>query len=67
MSMKGFVTVHWDRLEGGYQKQFDVDADGKVTTRDVRSKWNTLVSFLTRNIQFKSTFVIGLYAGVRYG
>lgn len=61
------MTVHWDRMESSYQRQLDVDKDGKVTHRDVRSRWKGVVSFLTQNIQFKSTFLIGLYAGIRYG
>ena len=67
MSFKGFITVHWDRLEGGYKRQLNVDEDGRVTHKDVRTKWNSLVGILTHNIQFKSTFLVGLYTGIRYG
>ncbi|KAG0177095.1 hypothetical protein DFQ29_005231 [Apophysomyces sp. BC1021] len=67
MSSKGYITVHWDRLEGGYREQLDVDKDGRVTRRDIHSKWQALVGFLTNNLQFKSTFLVGLYAGMRYG
>ncbi|KAI9492189.1 FUN14 family-domain-containing protein [Zychaea mexicana] len=67
LSFKGLITVHWDRLEGGYQRQLDVDKDGRVTHKDVRTKWNGFVGILTHNIQFKSTFMIGLYTGIRYG
>ena len=28
MSAKGYVTVHWDRMQAGYNKQLDVDKDG---------------------------------------
>ncbi|KAI7884363.1 hypothetical protein K492DRAFT_221799 [Lichtheimia hyalospora FSU 10163] len=62
-----YITVHWDRLEGGYQRRLDVDKDGRVTHRDIRSHWDRFVGFLTHNIQFKSTFLVGLYTGIRYG
>ncbi|KAI9246921.1 FUN14 family-domain-containing protein [Phascolomyces articulosus] len=67
MSAKGYVTVHWDRMQAGYNKQMDVDQDGRVTVRDVQSKWRKFVDLLTKNIQFKSTFLVGLYAGIRFG
>jgi uncharacterized membrane protein (Fun14 family) len=67
MSFKGFITVHWDRIEGSYTNTLDVDKDGKVTTKDLHRKWNTFIGILTHNIQFKSTFLAGFYAGIRYG
>ena len=67
MSFKGFITVNWDRMESGYNRKLDVDKDGKVTVKDVRKRWNTFVGFLTHGIQFKSTFLVGLYTGLRYG
>ncbi|CAO3692248.1 hypothetical protein G6F70_000395 [Rhizopus microsporus] len=67
LAQEGYVTIHWDRLEGRYNKTLDVDKDGRVTAKDLRSKWQKFVDFLTNNIQFKSTFLIGLYAGIRYG
>ncbi|KAI7856132.1 FUN14 family-domain-containing protein [Circinella umbellata] len=67
MSAKGYVTVHWDRMQAGYNKQLDVDKDGRVTVRDVQSKWRKFIDLLTKNIQFKSTFLVGLYAGIRFG
>lgn len=67
MAQQGYITVHWDRLEGGYKKALDVDKDGKVSTRDLQSKWQKFINILTSNIQFKSTFLVGFYAGMRYG
>lgn len=67
MSLNGYVTVHWDRMSSGYAKGMGVGPDGKVTVRDVNSRWQKFVGFLTHNLQFKSTFLIGLYAGIRYG
>ncbi|KAM3585809.1 hypothetical protein VKS41_002353 [Umbelopsis sp. WA50703] len=67
-SSKGFVSVHWDRIENNWWKRgLDVDADGKVTKTDLKNKWNMVVGFLTQNLQFKSSFTAGLYAGIRYG
>ena len=51
MSAKGYVTVHWDRMQAGYNRQLDVDKDGRVTVRDVQSKWRKFVDLLTKNIQ----------------
>ncbi|KAI9342117.1 FUN14 family-domain-containing protein [Pilaira anomala] len=67
LSQQGYVTVHWDRLEGGYNKALDVDKDGKVTRRDLQSNWQKFINVLTNNIQFKSTFMVGFYVGMRYG
>ncbi|CEP12720.1 hypothetical protein [Parasitella parasitica] len=67
LSQQGYVTIHWDRLEGRYTSTLDVDKDGKISKRDLASKWQTFVNLLTNNIQFKSTFLIGFYAGIRYG
>ncbi|KAK4511476.1 uncharacterized protein ATC70_012691 [Mucor velutinosus] len=67
LSQQGYVTIHWDRLEGGYTNALDVDKDGKVSKRDLTSRWQKFVNFLTNNLQFKSTFLIGFYAGIRYG
>ncbi|GAA5805865.1 FUN14 family-domain-containing protein [Helicostylum pulchrum] len=67
LSQQGYVTVNWERLEGGYNKALDLDRDGKVSARDLQTKWQKFVNILTSNIQFKSTFLIGFYAGLRYG
>ncbi|KAL9560584.1 hypothetical protein PS6_000039 [Mucor atramentarius] len=67
LSQQGYVTIHWDRLEGGYTNALDLDKDGKVSKRDLTSRWQKFVNFLTNNLQFKSTFLIGFYAGIRYG
>ncbi|OBZ87840.1 FUN14 domain-containing protein 1 [Choanephora cucurbitarum] len=67
LSHEGYVTVHWDRLQGRYTNSLDLDKDGRVTRGDLNSTWQKFVNFLTNNIQFKSTFLIGFYAGLRYG
>ncbi|KAI8137669.1 FUN14 family-domain-containing protein [Fennellomyces sp. T-0311] len=67
MSHKGYITVHWDRMQAGYNRQFDDDGDGKVTHRDIQSKWRKALNLLTQNIQFKSAFLAGFYVGIRVG
>ncbi|RUS19163.1 FUN14 family-domain-containing protein [Endogone sp. FLAS-F59071] len=67
LSFKGLVTVHWDRMAWHYTNQLDKDKDGKVTASDLRTIMAALLDFLTANFQFKSTFVGGFYAGLRYG
>ncbi|CAO3624107.1 unnamed protein product [Cunninghamella blakesleeana] len=67
LSFNGFITIHWDRMEGNYNKQLGAGSDGKVTRQHVSKKWNAFVGFLTHNLQFKSTFMVGLYGGIRYG
>jgi hypothetical protein len=54
-------------MEHQYNQQLGVGQDGKGTTQALHSKWNEFVNFLTSNIQFKSTFLVGLYAGIHYG
>ncbi|KAI8060502.1 FUN14 family-domain-containing protein [Gongronella butleri] len=67
MSFNGYITVNWDRIEGRYNDGMGAGKDGRVTFKHVQKKWNSLVGFLTHNIQFKSTFLAGLYGGIRYG
>ncbi|KAI9019204.1 FUN14 family-domain-containing protein [Phycomyces nitens] len=67
LSYNGFITVNWDRIENSYKQKLDVDKDGRVTTRDLTSKWRKFINFLTYNLQFKTTFLAGFYAGIRYG
>jgi hypothetical protein len=59
--------VHWDAIENNWRGGLDADKDGRVTGHDLKRKWNTLTGFLTHNLQFKSSFMIGFYAGIRYG
>ncbi|CAO3701979.1 unnamed protein product [Rhizopus stolonifer] len=67
LSGEGYVTVNWDRFENRYTKVLDTDKDGKVSTKDIQSKWKKFINILTNNIQFKSTFLAGFYVGLRYG
>ncbi|KAI8997414.1 FUN14 family-domain-containing protein, partial [Pilobolus umbonatus] len=67
LSHEGYITVNWDRLEGRYTRTLDLDKDGVVTKKDINTRWNSFINLLTQNIQFKSTFLIGLYTGLRYG
>jgi uncharacterized membrane protein (Fun14 family) len=67
LSSEGYITVHWDRFERRYVNTLDLDKDGRVTTRDIQSKWQKFISILTNNIQFKSTFLAGFYVGIRFG
>ncbi|KAI9281467.1 FUN14 family-domain-containing protein [Sporodiniella umbellata] len=67
LSGEGYVTVNWSRFENKYTKTLDMDGDGKVTTKDLQSRWKRVMAVLTNNIQFKSTFLVGFYVGLRYG
>ncbi|KAG1549658.1 hypothetical protein G6F47_009635 [Rhizopus delemar] len=67
LSSEGYITVHWDRFERRYVNTLDLDKDGRVTTRDIQSKWQKFMNILTNNIQFKSTFLAGFYVGIRFG
>lgn len=67
LSFNGFITINWDRIEGDYNKKLGADSDGKVTRQHASKKWNAFVGFLTHNLQFKSTFMVGLFSGIRYG
>ena len=67
MSAKGYVTVHWDRMQAGYNRQLDEDKDGRVTVRDVQSKWRKFVDLLTKNIQVttkRKIFMISLLINI---
>ncbi|KAI8331045.1 FUN14 family-domain-containing protein [Chlamydoabsidia padenii] len=67
LSSKGYVTVNWNRMEHQYNRQLGIGKDGKGATSALHSKWDDFVGFLTSNIQFKSTFLLGLYGGIHYG
>jgi uncharacterized membrane protein (Fun14 family) len=54
-------------MEGKYKNTLDTTGDGRVTKTDLKSKWQVFMNMLTNNIQFKSTFLVGFYAGMRYG
>ncbi|KAI7863024.1 FUN14 family-domain-containing protein [Spinellus fusiger] len=66
LSYKGYISIHWDRLEGSYRQTLDVDGDGRVTRRDLVSTRDRLMGLLTHNLQFKSTFLAGFYIGIQY-
>ncbi|KAI8881350.1 FUN14-domain-containing protein [Backusella circina FSU 941] len=67
LSSKGYVNVDWRRMERGYQHQLDTDHDGKVTLHDLSVKRDSFMDILTRNVQFKSSFLVGFLVGARYG
>ncbi|KAI8577315.1 hypothetical protein K450DRAFT_252567 [Umbelopsis ramanniana AG] len=66
-SSKGFVSVHWEAIENNWRGGLDADRDGRVSKADLKRKWGTFTGFLTHNLQFKSSFMVGFYAGIRYG
>ncbi|KAF9149260.1 FUN14 domain-containing protein 1 [Linnemannia schmuckeri] len=63
----GYVHVNWKKIEGRFVDQFDVDRDGKVTVNDAKHGFRWLMNLLTKNFQFKSTFVGGFVLGFRHG
>ncbi|KAI8391306.1 FUN14 family-domain-containing protein [Radiomyces spectabilis] len=67
MAYNGYITIHWHRLEGRYTRSFDVDRDGRVTQKDLHSKWRIFMNLLTHKIPFKATFLTGFYLGIRMG
>ena len=36
MQPKGYITVHWDKLERDVKSVFDKDGDGEVSEEDLR-------------------------------
>ncbi|KAF9953514.1 FUN14 domain-containing protein 1 [Mortierella alpina] len=67
LTSSGYVQVNWALIERRFKDQFDVDRDGKVTMNDAKHGFRWLMELLTRNFQFKSTFVGGFVMGFRYG
>ncbi|KAF9574707.1 FUN14 domain-containing protein 1 [Mortierella alpina] len=67
LTSSGYVQVNWALIERRFKEQFDVDRDGKVTMNDAKHGFRWLMELLTRNFQFKSTFVGGFVMGFRYG
>ncbi|KAG9062021.1 FUN14 domain-containing protein 1 [Linnemannia hyalina] len=63
----GYIQVNWKRIEGKFVDQFDVDRDGKVTINDAKHGFRWLMNLLTKNFQFKSTFVGGFVLGFKHG
>ncbi|KAF9358548.1 hypothetical protein BGX26_001492 [Mortierella sp. AD094] len=67
LASNGYVQINWVAIERKFKSRFDVDGDGKVTSKDARHGFRWLISILTTNFQFKSTFVGGFVLGFRYG
>ncbi|KAK3827994.1 MAG: FUN14 family-domain-containing protein [Benniella sp.] len=63
----GYIQVNWMLIESRFNDKLDLDRDGKVTVKDAKYGLNWITDLLTRNVQFKSTFVGGFYLGFRYG
>ncbi|KAF9127164.1 FUN14 domain-containing protein 1 [Mortierella sp. 14UC] len=63
----GYVQVNWKKIEHRFVDQFDVDRDGKVTVNDAKHGFRWLMNLLTKNFQFKSTFVGGFVLGFKHG
>lgn len=59
--------MHWEAIENNWRGGLDTDRDGRVTKADLKRRWSGLTGFLTHNLQFKSSFMVGFYAGIRYG
>lgn len=67
LSNSGYVKVDWSLVESKFKNQLDLDKDGKVTVKDAQHGFQWIISLLTRNFQFKSTFATGFFLGFRYG
>lgn len=63
----GYIQVNWKKIERRFVDQFDVDRDGKVTVNDAKHGFRWLMNLLTKNFQFKSTFVGGFVLGFKHG
>ncbi|KAG0282277.1 FUN14 domain-containing protein 1 [Linnemannia gamsii] len=63
----GYIQVNWKKVESRFVDQFDVDRDGKVTVNDAKHGFRWLMNLLTKNFQFKSTFVGGFVLGFKNG
>ncbi|KAK3832992.1 MAG: FUN14 family-domain-containing protein [Linnemannia elongata] len=63
----GYIQVNWKKIESKFVDQFDVDRDGKVTVNDAKHGFRWLMTLLTKNFQFKSTFVGGFVLGFKHG
>ncbi|KAF9930471.1 FUN14 domain-containing protein 1 [Linnemannia zychae] len=62
-----YVTVNWSKIESKFVDRFDVDRDGKVTVNDAKHGFRWLMNILTRNFQFKATYVTGFVLGFKHG
>jgi len=67
LSNSGYVKVDWSLVENKFKNRFDLDKDGKVTAKDAQHGFEWIISLLTRNFQFKSTFAAGFFLGFRHG
>ncbi|KAF9177968.1 hypothetical protein BGZ51_008234 [Haplosporangium sp. Z 767] len=67
LTNSGYIHVNWGLIESRFKEKFDLDKDGKVTMNDARHGFRGLILLLTRNFQFKSTFVSGFVLGFKYG
>ncbi|KAG0247000.1 hypothetical protein BGX31_000030 [Mortierella sp. GBA43] len=67
LSSSGYIQVNWPLIERRFKETFDLDKDGKVTMNDARHGFRLLLELLTKNFQFKATYVGGYIMGFRYG
>lgn len=67
LSTSGYIQVNWGLIERRFKAVFDVDGDGKVTMNDAKHGFRWLLDLLTKNFQFKASYVSGYILGFRYG
>ncbi|KAF9363750.1 FUN14 domain-containing protein 1 [Mortierella sp. NVP85] len=63
----GYIQINWPLIERRFKETFDADGDGKITLNDARYGFRWLMELLTKNFQFKATYVSGYVLGFHYG
>jgi len=59
LTSSGHIQVNWPLIERRFKETFDADGDGKITLNDARYGFRWLMQLLTKNFQFKATYVGG--------
>jgi len=65
MASNGFITVHFDRLEGAFNDTFDLNGDGKADGVDAQEAQTRMKKRLEAGVPCAASFSAGFLFGLR--
>jgi len=63
----GYISISWNKVEGEYIRQLDLDRDGVVGVGDAKVAVNKIVKYLGGKWQMNGGFAGGFLLGLRFG